>query len=131
MNQEKPTYPGTRAVRHGILRNDISFRPKLTQLRTGWQKVKAGKMEPADGFFLFAELRTPQHEVTYSQELRRAYDCDIYVIVNAVKMPIKYAGVGQLSIFSNPDRLDQLLTAVVPIPGSGLKDICVIVTAFL
>jgi hypothetical protein len=131
MDSEKPIYQGTRAVRDSMLRNDVGFRSELTCLRTEWEKVIVGKTKPADGFFLFAEMRTPRRKATYSEQLRLAYDKAIRVIVEAVKMPIRFAGVGQWSIFSKPDRLNRLPAFVVPLPGTADKDICVVVPASL
>jgi hypothetical protein len=131
MDQEKPIYQGARAVRDGVVRNDVSFRQKLTQLRVEWEQGVVGVGEPADGFFLFAEMRTPRRKATYSESLRQAYDRSIAAIVDAVKMPIKYAGIGQWSVFSKPDRYDQLPTTVLPLPGTRVKDVCVVVTASL
>ncbi|RZK44979.1 MAG: hypothetical protein EOO61_01815 [Hymenobacter sp.] len=131
VDQYQPVYQGARAMRDGIERNDISFRPHLTQLRVEWEQAIVGKAEPADGFFLFAEMRTPRRRATYPATVRQAYDRTITAIKEAVKMPIKYAGAEEWSVFSKPDRLDRLSGSVMPLPGTKLTDICVVTTASL
>ncbi|RZK34411.1 MAG: hypothetical protein EOO61_13640 [Hymenobacter sp.] len=130
-DQHQPIYQGARAVRDGIERNDMGFRPHLTQLRVEWEQAIIGKAEPADGFFLFAEMRTPRRRATYPTTVRQAYDRTITAIKEAVKMPIKYAGAEEWSVFSKPDRLYRLPGSVMPLPGTGLTDICVVITASL
>ena len=74
-------------MRDGVLRNDVSFRPELTQLRAEWELAVLTGSEPADGFFLFAEMYTPQRRLTYPSTLRQTYDRTISAVTAAVKKP--------------------------------------------
>ncbi|MCB2380406.1 hypothetical protein LGH70_22630 [Hymenobacter sp. BT635] len=46
---ERPIYQGARAQRGGVVRNDVSFRPALTQLRSEWQRTVQLPAQAADG----------------------------------------------------------------------------------
>jgi hypothetical protein len=128
VDAQHPIYQGARARREDNLRNDISFRPALTHLRAEWQRLLLTKPEPADGFFLLTEMRTPRRRATYPIALLQAYDQAIAAIVTALKMPIRYAGPDQWSLFPPPARLSQLPPALA-LPGTLTTDLCVLVTA--
>lgn len=130
MDEHQPIYQGARAQRDGAFRNDVSFRPALTQLRTEWHQLLLTATEPADGFFLLTEMRTPRRRATYPAQLVQAYTQALAALVTAIKMPIQYAGPEQWSIFPKPARLSQLPNAL-PLPGTSPTDVCVLLTASL
>jgi hypothetical protein len=51
----------------------MAFRPALTKLRRQWEQVIGGLKNPADGFFLINELRSPRKQQRYPQALIDAY----------------------------------------------------------
>ncbi|HEX8326652.1 MAG TPA: hypothetical protein VF629_03865 [Hymenobacter sp.] len=59
MDAESPIYQGARALRDDATRNDVAFRLALTKLRVEWQRLVQLAPQPADGFFLLTEMRTP------------------------------------------------------------------------
>jgi hypothetical protein len=128
VDAQHPIYQGARARRGNSLRNDVSFRPALTHLRAEWQRLLLTTPEPADGFFLLTEMRTPRRRTTYPVALVQAYDQAIAAIITALKMPIRYAGPDQWSLFPPPARLSQLPPALA-LPGTLATDLCVLVTA--
>ncbi|WP_210116296.1 hypothetical protein [Hymenobacter fodinae] len=103
----------------------------MTQLRAEWEVAVLTGSEPSDGFFLFAEMRTPRRRATYSNTLRQTYDRTIAAIAAAVNKPIQYAGEQQWSVFPKPDRLDRLPASVLPLLGTRFEDVCVVVAATL
>ena len=113
----------------GTLRNDVSFRPALTQLHAEWQRALLTTAEPADGFFLFTEMRTPRRRATYPAQLVHAYDQAITAIAAAIRKPIQYAGPEQWSIFPQPARFSDLAGHALPLPGTAPADVCVVVAA--
>jgi hypothetical protein len=131
MDEHQPIYQGARAQRDGALRNDVSFRPALTQLRTEWHQLLLTATEPADGFFLLTEMRTPRRRATYPTSLVQAYAQALAALVVAIKMPIQYAGPEQWSIFSKPARLSQLSSNVLSLPSTSPTDVCILLTASL
>ncbi|UOQ83270.1 HNH endonuclease domain-containing protein [Hymenobacter sp. 5414T-23] len=126
-----PIYQGARAIRDEATRNDIAFRPALTNLRNEWQQLVQLAPQPADGFFLLTEMRTPRRRATYSPALQQAYRQAVAATVKAIQMPIKYAGPGHWSVFDAPARYDQLPPSVLPLPGTQPQDTCVVVPASL
>lgn len=129
--EQYPIYQGARAERDGVLRNDLSFRPALEQLRSQWQQTVQLTALPSDGFFLVSDMRTPRRRATYAPALQRAYDLAISAIVPAVQMPVRYAGPEQWTIFGKPTRLDSLSPNVLSLPGTQPKDWCVVVNTTL
>jgi len=129
MDEHQPIYQGARALRDGALRNDVSFRPALTQLRTEWRQLLLTVTEPADGYFLLTEMHTPRRRATYPASLVQAYIQALAALVMAIKMPIQYAGPKQWSIFPKPAPLSQFPPNALPIPGTLPTDLCVLVTA--
>ncbi|MBJ6146138.1 HNH endonuclease domain-containing protein [Hymenobacter sp. BT559] len=131
MDEQQPIYQGARAQRGASQRHDVSFRPALTHLRAEWQRALLLVPEAADGFFLLTEMRTPRRRATYPASLVRAYNQAIAAIATAIKMPIRYAGPAQWSIFPLPTQLQQLPPATLALPGSLPTDMCVLITASL
>lgn len=64
----RPIWQGQRAKLGSKLRNDISFRPHLTELRTAWEREIQAPSQPADGFMLINDLRIPRKRDTYSRK---------------------------------------------------------------
>ncbi|MBC8083915.1 MAG: hypothetical protein H7Z21_11950, partial [Hymenobacter sp.] len=120
-----------RAIRDEATRNDVAFRPALTNLRAEWQQLVQLTPQPADGFFLLTEMRTPRRRATYPPALQQSYRQTVAVTAKAIQMPIKYAGPGHWSVFDAPARYDQLPPAVLPLPGTQPQDTCVVVPASL
>ncbi|GGG35621.1 HNH endonuclease domain-containing protein [Hymenobacter glacieicola] len=127
----QPIYQGARAIVGGQLRNDVSFRPALTQLRQEWQTTVQLPAQEADGFFLLTEMRTPRRRATYAPTLQQAYAQAVAAAAKALLMPIRYAGPGEWSVFNKPTRLDQLPPQVRPLPGTRPQDTCLVVSAEL
>ncbi|MFD1874343.1 HNH endonuclease domain-containing protein [Hymenobacter bucti] len=127
-----PIYQGGRAVRgeEGGVRSDVGFRPALTQLRLVWEEVVQLSPQPADGFFLLTEMRTPRRRATYPMALQQAYQQTVSAMVKALQMPIKYAGPGEWAVFAKPKGYNQLF-GTVPLPGTQPTDSCVIIPASL
>jgi len=130
-DEEIPIYQGARATVGESVRNDIAFRPELTRLRSEWQQVVQLRSQPADGFFLLTEMRTPRRQATYAPALQQAYRKTVAVMAKAIQMPIKYAGPGHWSVFEAPSRFDQLPSSTLPLPGTQAADTCVVVPATL
>lgn len=128
-----PIYQGGRATRgEGIISNDIAFRPELTALRLAWQQLAQLPLQPADGFFLHTEMRTPRRRLTYAIGLQQAYQQAVASIAKAIQMPIKYAGQGHWSVFDKPVRGSQLPTgASISLPGTQPEDLCVLISPTL
>jgi hypothetical protein len=129
MDTNHPILQGPRSFRDGRLRNDLVFRPALTRLRSIWE-TDFGFVRPADGFFLIQEMRVSRHVKIYSPQLHQAYAAAVVAVAEAIKMPIRYAGPGDWSVFSKPGRLQDLAGAI-PIPKTDKDDICVRVSAQL
>jgi hypothetical protein len=114
----QPMYQDSHPLFQGTMRNDVSFRPALTQLRAEWQRTLLTTAEPADGFFLFTEMRTPRRRATYPALLARAYDQAITAIA-AIRKPIQYAGPEQWSLFPQPEPFGRLAGAARSWRNSG------------
>ncbi|MGI4823659.1 MAG: HNH endonuclease domain-containing protein [Janthinobacterium lividum] len=125
----QPVYQGPRSLFQGTLRNDVSFRPALTQFHAEWQRTLLTPAEPADGFFLFTEMRTPRRRATYPASLVRAYDQAITAIAAAIRKPIQYAGPEQWVLFPQPAPFNRLPGRALPLPGTAPADVCVVVAA--
>jgi hypothetical protein len=115
---------------HPPNRQDISFRPALTQLRQSWEQLIGGSSLPADGFCLVGEFQSIHRRSNYPVELIRAYDIAIRDIAKAIQQPVKYAGPGEYSVFNPPQTWQELLTSqknIVCIPGTLPDERCIIV----
>ena len=133
-----PIYQGARAIRGGVERNDLSFRPSLTQLRREWESVVGAvgstPQSAADGFLLSGEMRLPRKRAGYPKPLVDAYDAAIREISQALLQPIQYAGVGQWQVFARPRSWSELEAgdeAVVAVPGTNPRDRCLVVPSSL
>ncbi|NVO84290.1 HNH endonuclease domain-containing protein [Hymenobacter terrestris] len=130
-DEHQPIYQGARNIVRGQIRNDMSFRPALTELRRQWQARVQLPAQPADGFFLLTEMRTPRRRATYVPELQQAYARAVAAAATAIQKPIKHAGPGHWSVFDKPARLRQLPAQVQALPGTNPQDACLVVPATL
>jgi len=128
VDSAQPIWQGQRAKRDGRVRNDISFRPELAQLRQEWERVIGDAARPSDGFFLANELRAPRKLAGYPPAFQMAYQKTIKAISRAIEYPIRYAGEGEWTVFPKPERLGRLDTQVVmPTPGAKPEDKCLLI----
>jgi hypothetical protein len=126
VNPVEPIMQGPRSQRAGVLRNDVSFRPQLTQLRQACE-VLSGSSKPADGFWLINELRMPRKRLSYPSALLKLYRQTISSISKALEMPIRHAGAGEWTIFDKPAKYEYL-NGVVSIPGTQRGDVCLLIS---
>jgi len=109
----QPIFQGQRSERDGHRRNDMSFRPALTQLRRKWEAALQGAAQPADGFYLISEFKSPRRRQTYPLALQKAYDTTVASIKGALQQPVCYAGPGQWTVFDKPQKLKALVSDVL------------------
>ncbi|GEM49183.1 HNH endonuclease domain-containing protein [Deinococcus cellulosilyticus] len=124
---QKPVLQGPVTVRDGVVRQDISFRRSLTDLRHLVESHGLLGSDPAGGYLVHqmvqvdARHTVPRLALLYQQVLK-----DLMV---AVKKPIEYSGVGEShSLFLKPEKL-RGLQQVTPFPESHPTDTCVPVPA--
>lgn len=119
-NPQNPIMQGPRSKRDGVLRNDMSFRPALTTLRSAWER-RFGASRASDGFLLIAELRVPRIAATYAPEIQDSFDTALDAIERALRYPIQYAGPGgtKYAIFPPPQPAASWPNAIV-VPSSSL-----------
>jgi hypothetical protein len=131
VDPQDPVMQGPRAMRGGVLGNDVSFRPALTNLRSAW-KEHFGTARPSDGFLLVAELRVPRIAAGYPPHLQRAYRIALSAVTKALAQPIRYAGPGGEThgVFPSPRPAADWLEAVV-MPGTSPEESSVLVRANL
>jgi hypothetical protein len=106
VDPQDPVMQGPRAMRGGVLGNDVSLRPALTSLRSAW-KEHFGTARPSDGFLLVAELRVPRIAASYPPQLQRAYRVALTAVMKALAQPIRYAGPGGETHGVFPPRVPQ------------------------
>lgn len=121
----EPIMQGPRSQRAGALRNDVSFRPQLTELRQAWESLSGG-VKPSDGFWLINELRVPRKRASYPPALLKLYARAVGSISKALEMPIRHAGPGEWTVFEKPARYDHL-SRVASIPGTQNGDVCLLI----
>ena len=119
VDPQDPVMQGPRAMRGGVLGNDVSFRPALTRLRSAWAE-HFGTARPSDGFLLVAELRVPRIAASYPPHLQRAYRVALTAVTKALAQPIRYAGPGGEThgIFPSP-RSAADWPGAVAVPGAS------------
>ncbi|SRR5579883_635947 len=126
-----PIWQGLRSTSGKQLRNDMAFRPQLTELRHQWEQVIGGVSSSSDGFFLINELRVPRKYQTYPKSLHQAYEDTLTKISQAIEMPIRYAGPDNWTVFAKPAKCADLDNQVVLIPGTQSQDKCLVIQADL
>lgn len=131
VDSQNPIAQGQQAERDGARRNDMSFRPALTELRQEWEAVLQTASLPSDGFFLISEFKAPRRRTSYPLSLQHAYNTAISRISHALLQPIRYAGPSQWSVFEEPRRARDLPPGVVPLPGTQADHVCVVIKSGL
>lgn len=128
-----PIYQGPRARRGETLRNDMGFRPALSELRAQFAREHGVSPRPADGALLVSDLQHPRRRLHYSSELIAAYREASRAVQRVIEMPIRYAGPpgSEWAVFPRPVRVDALGPSVAPLPGSRPSDRCLVVPAEL
>jgi hypothetical protein len=89
--------------------------------------VIGGLKNPADGFFLINELRSPRKQQRYPQPLIDAYQTAISAIAKTIQMPIRYAGPGHWSVFEKPQSYNQIAARTVAVPRTRVQARCLII----
>ena len=128
----QPIYQGVRA-RHGDgYRNDMAFRPALTELRNIWTTIYQAS-NPSDGFTLTHEMLIPRKIEQYSKvndRLVSTYEKVMRSVVKAIQQPMRYAGTavtGEFAVFKPLNRFADAGNEIVGIPGTKLQDQCIVV----
>ena len=127
VDPDNPIQQGQKAKRQGQTINDMAFRPALTELRRQWEQGIGGLKNPADGFFLINELRSPRKHQRYPQPLIDAYQTAISAIAKTIQMPVRYAGPGHWSVFEKPQSYNQIAARAIAVPGTRAQDRCLII----
>jgi hypothetical protein len=127
VDPDMPIQQGQQSIREGQSRNDMAFRPALTELRRQWEQGIGGLKNPADGFFLINELRSPRKRQNYPQTLIDDYEGAIATTAKTIEMPIRYAGPGEWSVFEKPQAYNQIASRTVAVPGTQVRDRCLII----
>lgn len=128
-NPAAPIAQGPRSLRAGGQASDMAFRSALIAFRLRWETV-TGPSKPSDGFYLINELRLSRKRSLYPPELLAAYHDTLAVIAQTIRMPIRYAGEGQWTVFARPARA-RTLAGVDAVPGTQPDDPCVVISAGL
>ncbi|KEF34341.1 hypothetical protein RDMS_08050 [Deinococcus sp. RL] len=129
MDAERPIMQGPRVFREGVLRQDVAFRKLLTELKELWRASLFGSDRPSDGAVLVSEMKVNAHATGYGLEMQRKYGQTVRAVMKCVEQPITYAGGAseQYAVFSRQKRLCDLPQGVVPLPGTGTDELCVVV----
>ncbi len=124
-----PILQGRRSLVRGTLRNDMSFRPELTDLYRQWQTYMDGRAKPSDGFFLINELRVARRRREFSTAFLRQYEVTLQAIAEAIKMPIQHAGPRGVywDVFRKPVRYRDIVGEVIPVPKTKPQDLCLVI----
>lgn len=120
-----------RTIRGGSLAEDIAFRPALQTLRAAWEDVLGQSAQPSDGYFLTGDMTVERRRRGYPAAVQDAYAVTLKAIQSCILQPIKYAGLGHWSVFSEPRPYGELVGSAEPLPGTSLRDWCVVVSADL
>lgn len=131
VDSTQPIAQGQRAQRDGKYRNDMEFRPALSEFRQQWEAHTGGLSQAADGFLAIHELRIARKRSSYPDSLLAAYQKTLMVIAKTIKMPIQYAGPGNWTVFEKPMAYQHLDDRVVAVPGTQAHDVCLVITAEL
>lgn len=126
---EQPIDQGVRTLRSDTKRNDLGFRPHLSELRRAWEEIY-GDSGPAGGWLVIDHMRSPRKREGYPAQFLKLYRATLRQIARAIEQPIRYAGEGTWSLFARP-RPRAELEGVAAIPGTTPRDRCVVVPAEL
>jgi hypothetical protein len=124
-----PILQGVRSMDQGRLRNDVSFRPHLTELRRSWERIY-GPSGAAGGWHLVEHMRVVRKRNEYPAAFQKLYRDTLASIQKALHQPIQYAGTGTWTVFERPRRTVDLEGAT-PLPTALPSDVCVRVRADL
>ncbi|PZO50931.1 MAG: hypothetical protein DCF15_15300 [Phormidesmis priestleyi] len=122
-----PIQQGQSIKRDGKVRNDIAFRPALSDLRRQWEQTVGGLKNPADGFFLINEVKSARKWQHYPDSLVDALSKTVSAISHTLEMPIRYAGPGEWSIFDRPQSYGAIAGNVVAVPGTTDRNRCLVI----
>ena len=129
VQEDSPVYQGHRAKLQGVKRNDIAFRPKLTELRRAWENLYPGAGNPSDGYYLINELKIKRKFSSYSEDFIEIYHAVNKKIRKALEMPIRYAGPGNWKVFEQPRVLKSYVeTDIIALPGANGNEKCLLVS---
>lgn len=123
----QPIQQGQRAMRNGKTRNDMAFRPALSELRAQWEQVVGGLNSPADGFFLINELTSSRKWQHYPESLTQCLSRSVSAISCTIEKPIRYAGPGDWSVFDKPVSYSTVVGSAVAVPGTNERDRCLVI----
>jgi hypothetical protein len=129
VDPNRPIWQGPRSKRSYGVTNDMAFRPALTRLRRAWEEEWGLTSSPADGYIVMNEMRVPRKRAEHSARLRNAYQRAIKSISATVQMPVRYAGSGQWTVFSQPVRYDPRRPGGTPMPGTVPGERCLQISA--
>lgn len=76
------------------------------------------------------DLRLLRKRATYSAAFLDLHETTLKQLATAIEQPLRYAGVGKLSVFAKPERLEDL-GLVTAVPGARSSDLCFVVTVEL
>ena len=120
--QDAPLLQGVPSMRDGRPRNDVSFRPHLTELRRSWERIY-GPSGAAGGWHLVEHMRVARKREQYSAEFRRLYRGALMSMQAALRQPIQHAGAGTWTVFDWP-RAAADLEGATPLPGTLASEVC-------
>lgn len=126
-----PIWQGPRNRRRQGVVNDMAFRPHLARLRASWESAVGASSRPADGYLVINEFRVPRKRRQYPPDLIGTYEKALSRTANTIRMPIRYAGAGEWSVFDKPTRFDRIVQPVTRIPGTRSGDACLVMSADL
>ncbi len=110
---------------------DMAFRSALTEFRQAWEQITGGIRNPANGFTVIHELRVPRKRATYPDDLLQQYTKAVSKIAATLQMPIRYAGVGEWTVFERPKPFWEVRALTIPVPGTTDADRCLVIAAEL
>jgi len=114
------------AVKQGTAaknKNDISFRPELTELRSLWESSHT-TVGPQEGFFLVDLMSSAKSK---DVALEKAYKLANRKAMTALRQPIQYAGEGEWNIFAKPIKAKECSSDVERLPSTNDTDTVVII----
>jgi hypothetical protein len=126
---QAPVLQGPISQRDGQIRQDMSFRSELARLSSAWEQFIGSTAQPSDGYLLVADLRLERLREQYPAQVLEAYTAARRAIIDALQMPIRYAGPrGQeWAVFPRPALARSLGPQIVRVPGTRPDDRCLLV----
>ena len=127
-----PIFQGQRAIHGSGYRDDMAFRPNLTELRRIWTTIY-DTSSPSDGYTLTHEMLIPRKQKEYDaidDNLFKVYQQTLRTIENAIQQPMRYAGTnveGEFAVFKPLNRFADAGNHIIGIPGTNPNDKCIVV----